>query len=218
LHLWLILCTLTSDTISTGKEAIFTGLLVACAFDLEELAKVTVDESCQSVQCTNKMGQNPLLVAVRNGSCASLTVLLELDRNYIQITEEVVEAAAGNEYSGEQVMTLLLDRRGADIQITEEVVKAAAGNPDGGKVFRFLYMARSVEITDGVIESAASSGQETTLRLFDQLANTAIVAHHWILVSRLCAAAKKGDAKVVLQLAEQGVPVDKRDIRGTTPL
>jgi hypothetical protein len=167
-----------SDTIATGKEAIFTGLLVACAFDLEELVKVIVDESCQSVQCTNKMGQSPLLVAVTNGSCASLTVLLELDRQYIQITEEVVKAAAGNHFRGEQIMALLLDRRGADIQITEEVVKAAAGNQDGGKVFRFLYEARSAEITDGGIETAPASGQETTLRLFDQLANTSIVAQH----------------------------------------
>jgi hypothetical protein len=113
-----------SDTIAAWKAGIFTGLLVACAFDLEELAKVIVDESCQSVQCTNRMGRNPLLVAVRHGSCASLTVLLKLDRQYIQITEEVVEAAAGNYSSGEQVMTLLLDRRGADIQITEKAVAA----------------------------------------------------------------------------------------------
>jgi hypothetical protein len=112
-----------SDTIATGKAAILTGLLVACAFDLEELAKVVVDESCQYLQCTNQMGRNPLLVAVRNESCASLTVLLELDRQYIQITEEVVKAAARNYRSGEQVMTLLLDQRGADFQIT--IVRAA---------------------------------------------------------------------------------------------
>ena len=30
--------------------------------------------------------------------------------------------------------------------------------------------------------------------------------------------ATKGDARAVLQLAEQGVPVNNRDIRGTTPL
>ena len=43
------------------------------------------------------------------------------------ITEEVVMAAAENEYNGKEVMMRLLDRRGADVPITEEVVKAAAG-------------------------------------------------------------------------------------------
>jgi hypothetical protein len=70
------------------------------------------------------------------------TLLLDRRGADIQITEEVVKAAARNEDSGEQVMTLLLNRRGADIQITEEVAKAAAGNLDDGKVF--LYEARSV--------------------------------------------------------------------------
>ena len=42
------------------------------------------------------------------------------------ITEEVVKAAAGNEESGKEVMTLLLEQRGADVMITEEVMKAAA--------------------------------------------------------------------------------------------
>ena len=51
----------------------------------------------------------------------------------VQITEEVVEAAAGNWENGTEVMTLLLDQRGADILITEEVVRAAAGNSVSGK-------------------------------------------------------------------------------------
>ncbi|KAF2195107.1 hypothetical protein K469DRAFT_544121, partial [Zopfia rhizophila CBS 207.26] len=36
-----------------------------------------------------------------------------------QITKKVVKAAAGNNRSGKDVMTLLLDRRGADVQITK---------------------------------------------------------------------------------------------------
>jgi hypothetical protein len=39
----------------------------------------------------------------------------------------VVRAAAGIE-DREEMMTLLLDRRGDDVHITDEVVKAAAGN------------------------------------------------------------------------------------------
>jgi hypothetical protein len=46
----------------------------------------------------------------------------------VQITEKVVEAAAGNGWNSKEVMALLLNRPGADLQITEAVVKAAARN------------------------------------------------------------------------------------------
>jgi len=62
-----------------------------------------------------------------------IRLLLELRGAEIQITEEVVKAAAGNYGSGEEVMRLLLEQRGAEIQITEEMVKAAAGNYLSGK-------------------------------------------------------------------------------------
>jgi hypothetical protein len=62
----------------------------------------------------------------------------------IQITEEVVEAAAGNYISGEEVMRVLLDRRGKDLKITIEVEKAAAANnrTSGTEVLRALLDRR----------------------------------------------------------------------------
>ena len=44
----------------------------------------------------------------------------------VQITEKVVEAAAGNWENSKDIMTLLLDRRGADVQIAKEAVKVIA--------------------------------------------------------------------------------------------
>ncbi|KAL8907434.1 MAG: hypothetical protein Q9207_001404 [Kuettlingeria erythrocarpa] len=57
---------------------------------------------------------------------ATMELLLDRRGADIQITEAVVQAAAGNWGSGKEVITLLLDRRGADIQITEAVRESIA--------------------------------------------------------------------------------------------
>ena len=57
-----------------------------------------------------------------------MELLLDRGGDQIQITEDVVKAAASNWRNGEEMMALLLDRRGDQIQITEDVVKAAASN------------------------------------------------------------------------------------------
>ena len=59
-----------------------------------------------------------------------MALLLDRRGDQIQITEDVVKAAAENR---EEVMALLLDRRGDQIQITEDVVKAAASHMQWGK-------------------------------------------------------------------------------------
>ncbi|KAF1966557.1 ankyrin [Bimuria novae-zelandiae CBS 107.79] len=146
-----------------------------------------------------------------------MTLLLDKRGDDVQITQEVVVAAAGND-SGKEVMALLLDKRGADVKITQEVVVAAAGNEDDGKIMEYLHQMISIDITDAVIQSAATSGQERTLRLFDQWAKANIVAKAWVDVARLCASAKEGNAKAVLELTQQGVPPDERDTKGATPL
>jgi hypothetical protein len=53
-------------------------------------------------------------------------LLLNRRGNKVQITAEVVKAAAGNKSKG--VIALLLDQRGAKVEITEEVLKEAASN------------------------------------------------------------------------------------------
>jgi hypothetical protein len=54
-----------------------------------------------------------LHVAVKHSICAVTAVLLANKRAHI--TEEVVKAAAGNWGNGNEIMTLLLNRRGSDI-------------------------------------------------------------------------------------------------------
>ncbi|RYP43646.1 hypothetical protein DL768_009821 [Monosporascus sp. mg162] len=79
------------------------------------------------------------------------------------ITEDVIEAAAGNEVSGEKVMALLLDRYGDQVTITEDVVtitedvvKAAAGNKVSGEGVMALLLDRygdQVRITNKIVST-----------------------------------------------------------------
>jgi hypothetical protein len=146
-----------------------------------------------------------------------MTLLLDRRGAEIVITEEVLKAAVDN-YNGKEIMALLLDRRGAEIVMTEEVLKTAAGNPNGSGIIRYLHDSTDLTITETVIESAATSGQEGTLSLLAEWPSTVSVTHDWVCIAQLCAAARAGHAKTVLQLVQQGTPPDKKDIRGTTPL
>ena len=171
-------------------------------------------------QLRTEMGQGDLTAAAKNWSSSKEVMALLLDQRGadVQITQEVVVVATGNWHNGEEVMALLLDQRGADVQITQEVVVAAAGSPDGGQFIQYLHRVTPILITDTVIQAAATSGKVDILRLFDQWAESGRVAKYWHDIARLCAAAKQGDAKAVLQLIQQGVPPDEQDIRGTAPL
>lgn len=57
-----------------------------------------------------------------------MKLLLDRHGGEIEITEEVIKAAAGNNVCGEAVMKLFLDRRGGKIKIIEEAVKTAVRN------------------------------------------------------------------------------------------
>jgi hypothetical protein len=89
-----------------------------------------------------------------------MTLLLDQQGDQIQITEDVVKAAAGNRGNGKEVMTLLLDQQGDQIHITEDVVKAAAGNGRNGKeVMTLLFNRRGdqIQITEDVVKIAAGN-------------------------------------------------------------
>ncbi|KAI4154500.1 MAG: hypothetical protein LQ340_001657 [Diploschistes diacapsis] len=103
-----------------------------------------------------------------------MKLLLDRRGTDVQITEEVVEAAARNDKNGREIMTLLLDRRGADVQITEKVVVAAAGSWGSGKDVMTLLLDRrgaDVQITEKVAVAAAGnneSGKDVMTLLLDR--------------------------------------------------
>ncbi|WYZ34724.1 hypothetical protein EsH8_I_001000 [Colletotrichum jinshuiense] len=118
--------------------------------------------------------ENMVKAAAENvgGSKEVMALLLDRRGDEIQITEEVVKAAAANE-NGHGIMSLLLDRRGDEIQITEDVIKAAARNINGHVIMSLLLDRRGDEmkITEDVIKAAAKnndSGQELMTLLLDR--------------------------------------------------
>ena len=74
--------------------------------------------------------------------CVLMALLLNRRGDDVHITAGVVQAAAKNFESGEEIMALLLDRRGDDVHITEEVVQAAAENYESGKEIMALLLDR----------------------------------------------------------------------------
>ena len=119
---------------------------------------------------------------------------LEQRGDDVNITEEVVKAAAGNVESGKEVIVLLLEQRaeevliaaarsgkevmavlleqgGAKVKVTEEVVKAAVGNNcSGNEVIGLLLeqQREEVNITEEVFIAAAQSGKEVMAVLLEQ--------------------------------------------------
>ncbi len=145
----------------------------------------------------------------------------------VNITEEVVKAAAGNDWSGEDIMALLLDRRSGEVKITEEVVKAAAGNRNSGKAVMALLLDRrssEVKITKEVVKAAAGndrSGEDVMTLLLDRCggdfdADTRPIGS---CQSPLLWAAENGHEAVVKLLLSTGkVDIEVRDKNSKTPL
>jgi alkylhydroperoxidase family enzyme len=197
-----------------GDEVQITQeVVVAAAGNNKEVLALLLDKRGDEVQITQEV-----VVAAAGNSREVMALLLNQRRDDVQITQEVVVAAAQNEHYGKEIMALLLDKRRDEIQVTQEVIVAAAGNDDSGRVINYLHEIGSIDITDAVIQSAATSGQENYLRLFDQWAKASIVTKTWFDIAGLCAAAKEGNAEAVRKLTQQGVPPDEQDTQGATPL
>ncbi|TFB01754.1 hypothetical protein CCMA1212_006453 [Trichoderma ghanense] len=96
-----------------------------------------------------------------------MSLLLDHQGDQIRIDESTARAAAKNASHGEEVMALLLKRRGVGITITEEVVVNAARNKHGHKLLALLLKERGHEIviTHDIVKAAASGHGEHSLAL-----------------------------------------------------
>ncbi|CAI0643628.1 unnamed protein product [Colletotrichum noveboracense] len=87
----------------------------------------------------------------------ALEILLDTPGRHIEITENVLAAAASNNECGGYMMDLLLDRRD-EIVITENVLKAAVGNPGTGSfVLKLLFERKAdhITVTEDLVWAAA---------------------------------------------------------------
>jgi len=115
---------------------------------------------------------------------------LEQRGDNVNITEEVVKAAAGNAESGKEVIVFLLEQR------PEEVLIAAARS---GKEVMALLLEQGgakVKITEEVVKAAVWSGKEVTALLLEQRAEEVLIA-----------AARSGKKVMALLLKQGGAKV-----------
>ena len=182
------------------KSVAAATLFVACSFDFPEIIRQWAPGRPPPADSANERGLTALQVAVTHGSCKAISVLITDE--VMQITEEVVKAAAGNRGNGKEILTLLLDQRGADVRITEEVVKTAARNQGSGKeILTLLFNQRGadVQITEEVVKAAAGNwngGKEVMTLLFDRRGADIEVTEEVVKA----AAGNQGSGKEVLTL------------------
>jgi hypothetical protein len=140
-----------------------------------------------------------------------ITLLLELKRDNIPVTEKVVEEAAKNTEYGTEVMAALLDQRSNEVKITEGVVKAAAGNQDNNSasIMALLLDQRGTEfkITEEVVKAAAGNsyvGEEIMALLLDQRGTEVKITKE---VVKLAAGNPLGQGIIALLLDQRGTEV-----------
>jgi hypothetical protein len=164
-----------------------------------------------------KITEEVVKIIAENGSKDIMELLLEQRSDEVKITEEVVKTIVEN--GSKDMMALLLEQRSDEVKITEEVAKEAASNESlSCDMIHFLHQTVGIKVTAGVIEAAATSGQEQVLGLFDQWDSIGNNKERLLNIARLYNAARNGKAAIIRQLVADGIPPDKRNIRGVTPL
>ncbi|KAM0168684.1 hypothetical protein ACHAPF_010749 [Botrytis cinerea] len=108
------------------------------------------------IENNDQISEEDMIKVGNLSSHKMMELLLELKRDNVEVTEEVVKAAASN-YYGESIMKLILEKR-EEIIITEEVLKAAARNYYGKKILELILEKREeVIITEEILKTAASN-------------------------------------------------------------
>ncbi|KAL9078756.1 MAG: hypothetical protein Q9157_002326, partial [Trypethelium eluteriae] len=124
----------------------------------------------------------------------------------VTITSETVEAGAKSQDNGDEVIALLLNRRGHEVSITKEVLEAAAGNWKSGKEILTLFFDRqgdALPVTEEVVKAAAAneqSGVEVMTLLFDRCGDALLVTEE---VVKAAAANEQSGVEVMTLLFDR---------------
>ena len=146
---------LRADYTKTPQEVVHDATL--SLFDLPDSPHHTMQEFLSNFTSLNTAY---LSRVARSDDASVVASFLKRRGDNVNITGDVLQAAAGNAQSGKEVMAFLLKQRGDEVKITEGVVKVAAGNRTNGKeVMELLLRQRGdeVKITEEVVKSAAGN-------------------------------------------------------------
>jgi hypothetical protein len=154
-------------------------------------------------------------------ACDVMSLLLQRRGEEIRITKELLEAAAGNRWSGPQVVSILLEQQRDGIEITQKVMRCLVSTDDEDTATNILPRFREfyhLPIDDTVYEAAATAGRD---RILDILQGWQKIPKHetkWHNIAALHNAAEKGDLGMVEDCIAKGTSLDSADIYGVTPL
>ncbi|KAL5085380.1 hypothetical protein Trisim1_010606 [Trichoderma cf. simile WF8] len=153
-------------------------LHIAARWGIVSLVDYSINQSCEEsstkthispvdLDCIDSDNRTPIELAVKWGSISVISKFLDLGA---VVNERVLAASAGNWRNGDEIMTLLFDRREDQITITEDIVKTAARNSNK-EVMALLLDRRGdhITITEDIIKAATRNfGSEVMALLFER--------------------------------------------------
>ncbi|KAK4232850.1 ankyrin repeat-containing domain protein [Achaetomium macrosporum] len=120
-----------------------------------------------------------------------MVLLLKKREDQVEITEEVVKAAAGNEWDAEKIIAFLLRQRLSSVMAS---------------------------VTEEVYLTASACGQLAVLDLLSRHFSHSPIKEELVTTAKFYMAAKNGDVRSIQNLLDEGIYPDTANVRGETPL
>ncbi|KAL5355018.1 ankyrin repeat-containing domain protein [Aspergillus floccosus] len=173
------------------------------------------------IQVTSKI----LKSACRHNLKDTVDLLLKIKSENLQISHDMIAAAAENVYDGKDILELLQQTLASQIRplpITADVVEAAVKNlSQGEQVLRLLIQSNKqqtrLSVSETAMLSAAYSGHMKVLELF-QMELGYNISDELLSIAALRNACKVGDSDSVRDLIRKGIYPDHPGYKGRTPL
>ncbi|KAI1825831.1 hypothetical protein F4861DRAFT_153240 [Xylaria intraflava] len=145
-------------------------------------------------------------------SLKQVTLLVEKRGDRIEITEDILVAAAGNDSCGTEILSLLSEKYPAQVEITEDILVAAARNDSCGKEILSLLSEKypaQVEITEDILVAAArndSCGKEILSLLLEHQESQVVITKKMMVEA--AGSHRSGKEIMALLLEYQGDQID----------
>ncbi|KAM0268809.1 hypothetical protein ACHAPA_004739 [Fusarium lateritium] len=126
----------------TGVEIQVTEEIVQAASENwwkgNDMVALLLERRGRGVSITGKV----IIAIAKDFDASNLQQTFDAGFADVRISQELLQAAAGNHWYGEGVMSFLLERQSEDIPITEAIVEAAAKNLGNGKAILLMLLER----------------------------------------------------------------------------
>jgi nucleoside phosphorylase len=122
-----------------------------------EVVQILLDHQANT-EVPGRVFKTALLTAVGMGQAAVVKLLLGRD-NELQITEHMIEVAAGTNSARADSLALILERAGDEVEITNNIFEAAARSYNGRETLALLLekCGNELHVTDNILENAAGN-------------------------------------------------------------